>query len=170
MVNLSGSGSSMVLHSSVAMGFFDANVPYLEREGASTTSAQEASARACKAARLRVVVKAMELGYSGVAYNRTTRGVLSDSDRCTISAFDLNSLLSVAPGLVAAAKFHREILGVSTSSRFRQYTRLTVAVDSAQGATALSSGSAVLRSYHLVAARPLNQIAFDQICKTSEVN
>ncbi|CAA6654848.1 unnamed protein product [Spirodela intermedia] len=152
------------------MAFFDLNVPYLEREGSALTAAQESAAAASKAARLKVVVKAMELGYSGVAYNRTIRGVVSDSDRCKIPPFHLCSLLGVAPALAAAARFHREILRVPLQSPFRQYTRLTVTVDSELGAAALSSGNSVLRSYHLVAVRPLNQTAFDQICKVSEVD
>ncbi|XP_078429779.1 polymerase/histidinol phosphatase-like protein isoform X2 [Wolffia australiana] len=153
------------------MVFFDLNVPYLERDATTTNPTLEsAAAVACKATRLRLIVKSMELGFSGVAYNKTIRGVISDLERCKIVPFDLSSLLKVAPGLAVAAKLHRELLGASTSSSFRQYTRLTAVVDSAQGASALSSGNAVLRSYHLVAARPLNQAAFDQICKVSEVD
>ncbi|MQM09124.1 hypothetical protein Taro_041994, partial [Colocasia esculenta] len=150
------------------MVFFDLNVPYLERDRLATASSQASAAT--KAGRLKVVVKAMEIGYTGVAYNRTVKGVVSEADRCKIPPLPLSSLLNAAPALAAAATFHRELLGVPLASPFRQYTRLTVAVDSALGAASLHPGNAVLRTYHLVAARPLNQAAFDQACKVSEVD
>uniref|UniRef100_A0A1D1YK75 Ribonuclease P protein subunit p30 n=1 Tax=Anthurium amnicola TaxID=1678845 RepID=A0A1D1YK75_9ARAE len=152
------------------MGFFDLNIPYLERDGSAVAASRETAGAANRARRLKAVVKAMELGYTGVAYNRTVRGVVSDADRCRITPFPLSSLLKAAPALAAAARFHRELLGVSPSSPFRQYTRLTVAVDSALGSAALKSLSSILRTYHLVAVRPLNQTAFDQACTASQVD
>lgn len=113
----------------------------------------------------------MELGYTGVAYNRTLKGVISESDRCVIPLFPLSSLLKVAPSssyFCAAVKFHRELLSVDVSSPFRQYTRLTLIVDSA--APILKSCNGILKSYDIVAVRPVNQNAFDQACKTSEVD
>ena len=140
------------------MGFFDLNIPY---DG--TTAAGD------KSSRIKVVVKAMELGYSGVAYNRKIKGVMSDSDSCSIPPLSLSSLLKLAPSLSSSVRFHRSLLGVPLSSPFRQYTRLTVAVDSSPQASALNSGNPVLKSYDLVAVRPLNQNAFDQACQVSEV-
>lgn len=116
------------------------------------------------------MVKAMELGYSGVAYNRKIKGVMSDSDSCSIPPLSLSSLLKLAPSLSSSVRFHRSLLGVPLSSPFRQYTRLTVAVDSSPQASALNSGNPVLKSYDLVAVRPLNQNAFDQACQVSEVD
>ncbi|KAK1272334.1 hypothetical protein QJS04_geneDACA012654 [Acorus gramineus] len=43
----------------------------------------------------------MELGYTGVAYNRPIKGVISDTDRCSISLFTLSSLLKATPALSA---------------------------------------------------------------------
>lgn len=143
------------------MGFFDFNIPYQEGGGTDKTLR--------KNTRLKLVVKAMELGYSGIAYNRTIKGVMSDSDCCSISLLPLSSLLKHAPSISSSVAFHRRLLNVPTSSPFRQYTRLTVAVVSTLQAAALNSGNPILKTYDLVAVRPLNQIAFEQACKVSEV-
>ncbi|XP_068669515.1 protein GAMETOPHYTE DEFECTIVE 1-like isoform X2 [Aristolochia californica] len=107
----------------------------------------------------------MELGYSGIAYNLSIRGIMSDSDRCTIHHFPLSSLLKLAPSLSTSIKFHRNLLRVPPDVPFRQYTRLTVTVDNIIHAAALNSGNPVLKTYDLVAVKPLNQAAFDQACK-----
>ncbi|XP_068644292.1 protein GAMETOPHYTE DEFECTIVE 1-like isoform X2 [Aristolochia californica] len=145
------------------MEFFDLNVPYHGGGRGQNLEAQ-------KNARLKVVVKAMELGYSGVACNVSIRGVMSDSDRCTIHPFPLSSILKLAPSLSASVKFHRKLLGVAPNTPFRQYNRLTVTVDNIIHAAALNSGNPVLKTYDLVAVMPLNQAAFDQACKVSEVD
>lgn len=147
------------------MVFFDFNVPFLE----SLSQTTESSKSGKKTVRLKLVVKAMELGYSGVAYNRTIKGVMAESDRCQIPLFPLSSLLKAAPALASTVRFHRQLLNVRLDSPFRQYTRLTVAVDTAIHASSLNSGNPILRTYDLVAVRPLNQLAFDQACKVSEV-
>ncbi|KAL6011166.1 hypothetical protein ACLOJK_001610 [Asimina triloba] len=146
------------------MHFFDLNIPFLPEDAADSSNLGR------KKARLKLVVKSMELGYCGVAYNRCIRGVMSDSDRCTIPLLPLSSLLKAAPTLSFAVRFHRDLLGVPVDSPFRQYKRLTVSVDSAAHAAALNSGNPVLKTYDLVAVRPLNQAAFDQACKVSEVD
>ncbi|MCD7471925.1 hypothetical protein HAX54_012721 [Datura stramonium] len=112
----------------------------------------------------------MELGYTGIAYNRTFKGVMSESDRCSIPLFPLSSVLKLAPSLSSAVEFHRKLLNVPVSSPFRQYTRLTVVVDSSSQASALNSGNPILKSYDIVAVRPLNQHAFEQACQASEVD
>ncbi|KAK4707266.1 hypothetical protein R3W88_033187 [Solanum pinnatisectum] len=112
----------------------------------------------------------MELGYTGIAYNRTFRGVMSESDRCCIPLFPLSSVLKLAPSLSSAVEFHRKLLNVPVSAPFRQYTRLTVVVDSSSQASALNSGNPILKSYDIVAVRPLNQQAFEQACQVSEVD
>ncbi|KAL8115677.1 protein GAMETOPHYTE DEFECTIVE 1 isoform X2 [Apium graveolens] len=145
------------------MSFFDLNIPYLESIKPSSINTIE------KATRLKLIVKAMELGYTAVAYNRTIRGVMSESDRCSISLFPLSSLLRVSPCLLSNVEFHRSVLGVSKATPFRQYTRLTVVVDNSQQAAALNSGNPVLKTYDIVAVRPVNQMAFEQACRTSEV-
>ncbi|KAL6956299.1 ribonuclease P [Sarracenia purpurea var. burkii] len=146
------------------MGFFDLNIPYFESDKHITDKA------ARKTARLKLVVKAMELGFAGVAYNRTIKGVMSESDRCVTPLFPLSSVLKLAPSLSAAVKLHRDLLNVPSSAAFRQYTRLTVAVDSSSQASALNSGNPILKTYDIVAVRPLNQNAFEQACQASEVD
>ncbi|KAL0369738.1 UNVERIFIED_CONTAM: protein GAMETOPHYTE defective [Sesamum angustifolium] len=87
----------------------------------------------------------MELGYTGVAYNRTLKGVMSESDRCSTPLFPLSKLTPSSSAFYAAVKFHRERLNVAVSSSFCQ-------------------------SYDIVAVRPMNQSAFDQTCQVSEVD
>ncbi|GLT33861.1 hypothetical protein SLA2020_084180 [Shorea laevis] len=147
------------------MGFFDLNIPYLESSPSNT-----AANAAQKALRIKVVVKAMELGYTGIAYNRTMKGVMSERDRCSIPLLTLSSVLKVAPSLSSSVNFHRDLLGVPQSSPFRQYTRLTVCVDNVPQCQALNSGNPILKSYDIVAARPLNQTSFDYTCEKAEVD
>ncbi|KAK9094645.1 hypothetical protein Scep_026114 [Stephania cephalantha] len=154
------------------MAFFDLNVPYLEGFYGSNKQQQHSlpDTNARKNARLKIAVKAMELGYSGIAYNRSIKGVMSDKDKCAISLFPLSSLLKLAPSIDTTVKFHRELLGVPLSAPFRQYSRLTLVVDSMVQIAALNSGNPVLKTYDLVAIRPLNQTVFDHACKSSEVD
>lgn len=112
----------------------------------------------------------MELGYIGIAYNRTIKGVMSDHHRCNIPLLTLSSLLKVAPSLSLSVKLHRELLGCPSAAPFRQYTRLTVCVDNASQAQALNPGNPILKTYDLVAVRPMNQTAFDQACERMEVS
>ncbi|XP_017231632.1 uncharacterized protein LOC108205993 isoform X2 [Daucus carota subsp. sativus] len=136
------------------MGFFDLNIPYSDSTNSTT--------------RLKLIVKAMELGYTGIAYNRSIKGVMSESHRCSISLFPLSSLLKrLSPPSV---EFHRSLLGVPKATPFRQYTRLTVLVDSSVQAAALNSGNPVLKTYDIVAVKPLNQMAFEQACRTCQVD
>ncbi|KAH0668378.1 hypothetical protein KY285_029584 [Solanum tuberosum] len=147
------------------MGFFDLNIPYYESDRNIVTDK-----KTLKTIRLKLIIKAMELGYTGIAYNRTFRGVMSESDRCCIPLFPLSSVLKLAPSLSSAVEFHRKLLNVPVSAPFRQYTRLTVVVDSSSQASALNSGNPILKSYDIVAVRPLNQQAFEQACQVSEVD
>ncbi|XP_040992973.1 protein GAMETOPHYTE DEFECTIVE 1 [Juglans microcarpa x Juglans regia] len=145
------------------MGFFDLNIPYLE-------SSPSTDKTPFKAARTKLVIKAMELGYTGIAYNNTIKGVMSDHDRCAVSLLTLSSLLKLVPSLASSVNLHRDLLGVPRASPFRQYTRLTVCVESPPQAQALNSGNPILKTYDLVAVRPLNQVVFDQACEKSEVD
>ncbi|KAF5727418.1 polymerase/histidinol phosphatase-like putative isoform 1 [Tripterygium wilfordii] len=140
------------------MGFFDLNVPYQESNPNSKTT------------RIRLVIKAMELGYTGIAHNRTMRGVMSKRDQCTIQLLNVASLVKVAPYLASSVQLHRDLLGVPRTSPFRQYTRITVYADSVAQAQVLNSGNPILKTYDLVAVRPLNQSAFDYACEKSEVD
>ncbi|KAL9416082.1 hypothetical protein AB3S75_039304 [Citrus x aurantiifolia] len=144
------------------MGFFDLNIPYVESPPSNATTH--------KNARVKIVIKAMELGYTGVAYNRTMKGVMSDRDRCSIPLLTLAALLKLAPSLSASVNFHRDLLGVPRCSPFRQYTRLTVFADTIAQCQVLNSGNPVLKTYDLVAVRPLNQSAFDHACEKAEVD
>ncbi|XP_062081937.1 protein GAMETOPHYTE DEFECTIVE 1 [Humulus lupulus] len=140
------------------MGFFDFNIPYSE------------ALPSDKATRIKLATMAMELGYSGVAYNRTIKGVMSDRDRCSIPLLTLSSLLKLSPSLASSVYFHRDLLGVPRASPFRQYTRLTVNADSPSQAQVLNSGNPILKTYDLVSVRPLNQTIFDQACERLEVD
>ncbi|KAL8496800.1 hypothetical protein ACS0TY_020468 [Phlomoides rotata] len=147
------------------MGFFDLNIPYHESDRHATDKSS------LRGRRLKLALKAMELGYTGIAYNRSFKGVMSESDRCSTSLFPLTKLTpSSSSSFVASVKLHRELLNVAVSSPFRQYTRLTVIVDIPSQMSSLNAGNPVLRSYDIVAVRPMNQIAFDQACQTSEVD
>uniref|UniRef100_A0A7N0RAH6 Uncharacterized protein n=1 Tax=Kalanchoe fedtschenkoi TaxID=63787 RepID=A0A7N0RAH6_KALFE len=146
------------------MGFFDLNIPFLEPTKPSPQS------QTLKQNRLKLLIRTMELGYTGVAYNRTIKGVISDADYCPIPLFTVSSLIKLLPSFSSAVKFHRDLLGDPPSAPFRQYTRLTVCLDSAAQAMVLNSSNAVLKSYNIVAAKPLNQNAFDQACQFSEVD
>lgn len=139
------------------MGFFDLNIPYLE------------SSPSDKTTRTKLATLAMELGYSGIAYNRTIKGVMSDRDRCYIPLLTLSSLLKLSPFLSSSVYFHRHLLGVPRDSPFRQYRRLTVCVDSLSQAQALNSGNPILKTYDFVAIKPMNQSVFDQACEKLEV-
>ncbi|PIM99944.1 Protein subunit of nuclear ribonuclease P (RNase P) [Handroanthus impetiginosus] len=146
------------------MGFFDLNIPYYESDRHVTDKSS------LKGRRLKLVLKAMELGYTGVAYNRILKGVMSESDRCATPLFPLSKLTPSSSSFFAAVKLHRELLNIPVSSPFRQYTRLTVIVDIPSQASALNAGNPILKSYDIVAVRPMNQNAFDQACQASEVD
>lgn len=141
------------------MGFFDLNIPYDEHS----------SSPSSRANRIRIVAKLMELGYSGIAYNRTIKGVMSDQDRCSIPLLNASSLHNILPSFSASVEFHREILGVPRSSPFRQYTRLTICLNSLPEVLAVNSGNLLLKTYDLIAVKPLNQHAFEQACEKLEV-
>ncbi|XP_045806215.1 protein GAMETOPHYTE DEFECTIVE 1-like [Trifolium pratense] len=145
------------------MGFFDLNIPYPETTTKSEKSTIENN-------RIKLAVKAMELGYTGIAYNRTMKGIMSDNNRCSISPLSLSSLLNVVPFLSSSAKLHRELLGVPSSTPFRQYTRLTVCVENHLQANALNAGNPILKTYDLVAVKPLNQTVFDIACERMAVD
>ncbi|KAM3754628.1 hypothetical protein ACB098_03G180300 [Castanea mollissima] len=140
------------------MGFFDLNIPYLD------------SSQSNKTTRTKLVVKAMELGYTGIAYNRMIKGVMSDHDRCSISPLTLSSLLNLVPSLSLSVNLHRDLLGVPRATPFRQYTRLTVVAENHSQSLALNSGNPVLKTYDLVAVKPLDQTVFDDACDKSEAN
>ena len=143
------------------MGYFDLNIPYPDPSPANKPTEQ--------GNRTGLAVKAMELGYIGIAYNRMIKGIMSDHHRCSISPLILSSFLNVLPSLSLSANLHHHLLHVPLSTPFRQYTRLTVCVDSASQAQALNSGNPILKTYDLVAVKPLNQIAFDLACERMEV-
>lgn len=145
------------------MGFFDLNIPYDEHSSSSSSSSS------ISANRIKIVAKLMELGYSGIAYNRTIKGVMSDQDRCSIRLLNVASPHIVLPSFSASVEFHRDLLGVPRSSPFRQYTRLTVCINTMQEVLAVNSGNLVLKTYDMVAVKPLNQHAFEQACEKLEV-
>ena len=143
------------------MAFFDLNIPYTEQ----TTR----NAATEKSTRLKLTIKALELGYTGIAYNHTITGTMSQTDSCSISLFPISSILKLSPSIVSAVKLHREALNVPLESAFRQYRRLTVVVETVSQGAVLNSGNPVLKSYDLVAVRPLRQDVFDLACKSYQV-
>ncbi|KAI3515561.1 hypothetical protein L1887_14461 [Cichorium endivia] len=92
----------------------------------------------------------MESGYSGVAYNRTITGVMSEVDCCSISLFPLSSVLKVPPSISTSVNLHCRLLNVPTSTPLREYTRLTVVVDTPVQGSALNSGNPVIETYDIV--------------------
>lgn len=113
--------------------------------------------------RLLLSARALELGYAAVTFDHPHRGLLADSHRCRIQPI---TPLSSLP-LPTSAALHRRRLGSPASEPFRQYTRITLSIDSpAAAASALSTSAArLLRTYDIVAARPLTQAAFDHLCQ-----
>ncbi|TVU00003.1 hypothetical protein EJB05_54580, partial [Eragrostis curvula] len=107
--------------------------------------------------------RALELGYAAVALDHPHRGLLADSHRCRTQPFPPLSSLP----LPSSAALHRRRLASPTSEPFRQYTRITLSLDSpAAAASALAPSAArLLRTYDIVAARPLTQAAFDHLCQ-----
>ncbi|KAF9597646.1 hypothetical protein IFM89_020406 [Coptis chinensis] len=146
-------------------GYFDLNIPY-------TTAIEKGKHPVTKRkTRIKLVTKLIELGYTGIAYNHSIKATaVSDSDSCSISLAPLSSILTLSPNLFASVKFHRDLLRVPLDTPFRQYTRLTVSVDSLIQAASLNSGNPVLKSYDLVAVKPLNQHVFDHVCKVAVVD
>ncbi|CAN8301194.1 unnamed protein product [Cochlearia groenlandica] len=147
------------------MGFFDLSIPYSEPPPSGNKEVIIG-----KATRLKLVTKAMELGYVGIAHNRSIEGVMSDKDTCTIPLLTLGSLVKVAPRLASSVGFHRGLLGVSGATPFRQYTRLTVKIESNGQCQGLNSGNPILKSYDIVAVRPMNQNTFAYACEKAEVD
>ncbi|MCO5562687.1 hypothetical protein L7F22_016315 [Adiantum nelumboides] len=124
-----------------------------------------------QAERVSLITTALQLGYSGVAFDHVVKGSLSDAHICKSRSLDLSAIASANPDVVQSAHFHRDILGVLPANRaFHQYDRLTVTVDTAIQASALNAGNHVLRSYDLVAIRPTIQKVFDQACTHLEVD
>ncbi|CAL4996023.1 unnamed protein product [Urochloa decumbens] len=109
---------------------------------------------------LAATARALELGYAAVALDHPHRGLLADSHRCRTHPFPPLSSLP----LPSSAALHRRC---PASEPFRQYTRITLSLDSAAtAASALAPSTArLLRTYDLVAARPLTQAAFDHLCQ-----
>ncbi|KAJ1273648.1 hypothetical protein BS78_05G000900 [Paspalum vaginatum] len=112
---------------------------------------------------LAATARALELGYAAVALDHPHRGLLADSDRCRTDPFPPLSSLP----LPSSAALHRRRLASPASEPFRQYTRITLSLDSAAAAASALAPSAarLLRTYDIVAARPLTQAAFDHLCQ-----
>ncbi|GAA0172211.1 endoribonuclease [Lithospermum erythrorhizon] len=119
-----------------------------------------------KSNRLKLSTQALSLGYTGVAYNHTIKGVISDLDKASITLFPLH----VSPSLNSSVLFNRKLLNVPTSKPFRQYTRVTVVIANSLQGKKLREGEAFLNTYDLVAVRPLNQTTFELACQTAQVD
>ena len=141
-----------------------------------------------------IITTALQLGYSGIALNHTMKGTMaspppapSSSDLCTISTVNLSEMASDnASEIVRSAHFHREVLrgtvGLSENTTgscsrkekrgrglFRQYRRLTMVVDNVMQAASLNPSNPLLKSYDVVAIRPVEQRVFEQACGHLEV-
>ena len=148
------------------MAFFDLNIPY---SYPSQSGGKEVAVAVANKLRIKLATKAMELGYVGIAHNHSIGGVTTEKDSCTIPLLTLGSLIKAAPRLSSSVAFHRDLLGVPRSTPFLQYTRVTVKLESKAQCLGLNSGNPVLKSYDIVAVRPMNQYAFDQACTKAEV-
>ncbi|KAL5204806.1 hypothetical protein ABZP36_009677 [Zizania latifolia] len=102
--------------------------------------------------------RALDLGYSVIALDHPHRGLLNDSH---LAASGIASSLPRPP----SSSLHRH----RRSHPFQQYTRLTLSLDSAAAcASALAPSAArLLRTYDIIAARPLTQSAFDHLCQAT---
>ncbi|XP_052135787.1 uncharacterized protein LOC127754334 isoform X2 [Oryza glaberrima] len=120
-------------------GFFDLSI--LPDDSKSTTTNTS------------IVARALDLGYSAVALDHPHRGLLADSHA------PIASSLLLPP---SASLHHRR-------HPFLQYTRITLSLDSAAACTSALAPSAarLLRTYDIVAARPLTQAAFDHLCQAT---
>uniref|UniRef100_A0A0E0RCG5 RNase P subunit p30 family protein n=1 Tax=Oryza rufipogon TaxID=4529 RepID=A0A0E0RCG5_ORYRU len=120
-------------------GFFDLSI--LPDDSKSTTTNTS------------IIARALDLGYSAVALDHPHRGLLADSHA------PIASSLLLPP---SASLHHRR-------HPFLQYTRITLSLDSAAAcASALAPSAArLLRTYDIVAARPLTQAAFDHLCQAT---
>ncbi|KAG2299732.1 hypothetical protein Bca4012_011416 [Brassica carinata] len=147
------------------MSFFDLSIPY---SYPSPSGGRELTVP--NKLRVKLATKAMELGYVGIAHNHSIEGAMSERDSCAIPLLTLGSLVKAAPRLASSVGFHRDSLGVPRSTPFRQYTRVTVKLESKAQCLGLNSGNPVLKSYDIVAVRPVNQYAFDQACTRAEVD
>ncbi|XP_009120518.2 protein GAMETOPHYTE DEFECTIVE 1 isoform X2 [Brassica rapa] len=147
------------------MAFFDLSIPY---SYPSPSGGKELIVP--HKLRVKLATKAMELGYVGIAHSHSIEGAMSEKDSCTIPLLTLGSLVKAAPRLASSVAFHRGLLNVPRSTPFRQYTRVTVILESKAQCLALNSGNPVLKSYDIVAVRPMNQYAFDQACAKAEVD
>ncbi|KAG5376364.1 hypothetical protein IGI04_040960 [Brassica rapa subsp. trilocularis] len=147
------------------MAFFDLSIPY---SYPSPSGGKELIVP--NKLRVKLATKAMELGYVGIAHSHSIEGAMSEKDSCTIPLLTLGSLVKAAPRLASSLAFHRGLLNVPRSTPFRQYTRVTVKLESKAQCLALNSGNPVLKSYDIVAVRPVNQYAFDQACAKAEVD
>lgn len=147
------------------MAFFDLSIPY---SYPSPSGGKEIIVP--NKLRVKLATKAMELGYVGIAHNHSIEGAMSEKDSCTIPLLTLGSLVKAAPRLAFSVAFHRDLLNAPRSTPFRQYTRVTVKLESKAQCLGLNSGNPVLKSYDIVAVRPMNQYAFDQACAKAEVD
>ncbi|CAN6871183.1 unnamed protein product [Brassica oleracea var. botrytis] len=147
------------------MAFFDLSIPY---SYPSPSGGKEIIVP--NKLRVKLATKAMELGYVGIAHNHSIEGAMSEKDSCTIPLLTLGSLVKAAPRLASSVAFHRDLLNAPRSTPFRQYTRVTVKLESKAQCLGLNSGNPVLKSYDIVAVRPMNQYAFDQACAKAEVD
>uniref|UniRef100_A0ACD6A0R2 Uncharacterized protein n=1 Tax=Avena sativa TaxID=4498 RepID=A0ACD6A0R2_AVESA len=115
--------------------------------------------------RLLAAARALELGYAAIALDHPHRGLLADADRCRTAPFPVLSSLP----LPSSASLHRSRNGSPTDEPFRQYTRITLSLDSAAAAASALAPSAarLLRTYDIVAARPLNQATLEYLCQSA---
>lgn len=120
-------------------------------------------------ARREVVAMALQLGYSGVAANHFVTGVMGETDRCRIRPLELQFILAAAPAVAETAKFHQKVLGVPQGLPFRQFSRITVFLETMNQANTINSANPVLKTYDLVAVQPTNLKMFNHACTKLEV-
>ncbi|KAK3001778.1 hypothetical protein RJ639_022498 [Escallonia herrerae] len=90
----------------------------------------------------------MELGYTGLAYTRTIKGIMSKFDRCSTPLFHLSSLLRLSPSLSSTMTFHHRLLAPSSLPP----SPVQMPHGPAQ-ASALNLGNSILKSYDIGAGQ-----------------
>jgi ribonuclease P/MRP protein subunit RPP1 len=125
------------------MPYFDLNVPV------------PADAKLAKA----FVDTAVQLGYDAIAFNHVVNRKLTPADACSIKF----------PALPTALQQQAACLRLPCDQpRFRQYTRITVAMEDAAQVHTLNPTNPILRSYDIFAVRPTSEKAFQAACLTLE--
>jgi len=133
---------------------YDLNVPYPDH----AVGAEER--------RRAMLDTAIKLGYSGIAWNRTVHGRVTQKE---ISGIEFLSV-GVTSGFSEKGVYATCIADGVSRVGCKQYSRITVVLDSATRLHDLTSASQVLSRYDLFAVQPTTENLFRQACSSLEVD